>query len=37
MIEQERAVEEMLIACNLSGAEFAERSEEVNDVFKAVE
>lgn len=37
MIEQERAVAETPIACNLSGAELAERGDEVGGLFKAVE
>jgi hypothetical protein len=37
MIEQVDAANELPIACTLSGAELAERGDEVGDLFKAVE
>lgn len=37
MIEQEQAVEETPIACNLTGAELAERGDEVGALFQEVD
>jgi hypothetical protein len=37
MIEQEQAAEETPIACNLTGAELAERGNEVGNLFQEVE
>ena len=37
MLEQERAVEETPIACNLTGDDLAERGDEVGNLFQEVE